>query len=105
MYELFLASQLEFYTNISKLKSSFFLLKISVAILIPLINIISKTKFSIMFLPKSREFFITILTLLNLKKIQNDLHIKLKLNRKIRNINLICVGVFTGLAILKLSPN
>lgn len=58
MYELFLASQLEFYTNISKLKSSFFLLKISVAILIPLINslIISKTKFSIMFLPKSREF-------------------------------------------------
>lgn len=89
MYELFLASQLEFYTNISKLKSSFFLLKISVAILIPLINslIISKTKFSIMFLPKSREFpFYYDLDFVKFKKIQNDLHIKLKLNRKIRNI-------------------
>lgn len=95
-----LASQLEFY-NFLELKYFkieiifFFLLKISVAILISLINkilfpwrnIISKTKFSKMFLPKSREFpFYYDINFVKFKKIQNDLYIKLKLNRKIRNI-------------------
>lgn len=40
-----------------------------------------------MFLPKSREFpFYYDINFVKFKKIQNDLYIKLKLNRKIRNI-------------------